>query len=141
MATTLARKSIGKNTRSGKEQIKRPVNLIDMHATLIELCGLPARPEIESRSLVPLIDKPNRSWYPTLMTHYPHNHAVRDDRYRYIRYSDGFEELYDHATDPDEFNNIAQDPNNAPIMAALKKYLPTKDVEWPDKKEHKFGAH
>ena len=35
------------------------------------------------------------------------NAAVRSGRYRYIRYHDGGEELYDHQTDPHEWNNLA----------------------------------
>jgi arylsulfatase A-like enzyme len=37
------------------------------------------------------------------------NHALRDKRWRYIRYSDGTEELYDHENDPWKWRNLAGD--------------------------------
>ena len=52
------------------------------------------------------------------------NHAVRSERYRYIRYHDGSEELYDHETDPDEWTNLAGDPDYASIKAELARSLP-----------------
>jgi arylsulfatase A-like enzyme len=111
----------------------QPVSLIDLHATLVELAGLPARSDIESRSLLPLILDPNTPWdYPALMTHYPNNHAVRDSRYRYIRYQDGFEELYDHAVDPHEFHNLANNPEMTSIKDGLAETFPSVNAEWPD---------
>ncbi|MBD5780651.1 sulfatase [Pelagicoccus sp. NFK12] len=110
----------------------RPVALIDLHSTLIELCGLPARDDIYGKSLVPLLKKPHRKWHPALMTHYPNNHAVRDDRYRYIRYADGFEELYDHRNDPHEFENIAGTPEAKAIIKHLRRELPKENAGWPD---------
>ena len=79
---------------------KKPVSLIDLYPTLIELCGLPKNPKIEGRSIAPLVFDPQKEWpYPALITHSPHwhgpNHAVRSERYHYIKYSKGGEELYD----------------------------------------------
>jgi hypothetical protein len=50
---------------------------------------------------------------------------VRTDRYRYIRYSDGSEELYDHEADPNEWANLAGDPAQAALIAELGRWLPT----------------
>ena len=63
---------------------------------------------------------------------YGNNHAVADERYRYIRYADGFEELYDHESDPNEFTNIADEPDSREIMDRLAKYFPTQNADWPD---------
>jgi len=52
------------------------------------------------------------------------DHAVRTERYRYILYNDGSEELYDHNTDPDEFTNIAGRPEFMDLKAELKKWVP-----------------
>jgi hypothetical protein len=35
------------------------------------------------------------------------NASLRTDRWRYIRYGDGSEELYDHSNDPNEWSNLA----------------------------------
>ena len=52
------------------------------------------------------------------------NHAIRDERYRYIYFIDGSEELYDHQEDPDEWHNIANDPDYAEIKQRLAQHLP-----------------
>lgn len=52
-------------------------------------------------------------------------HAVRDDRWRYIRYADGGEELYDHANDPYEWTNVAAQPEHADLKVQLAAHFPT----------------
>ena len=66
---------------------------------------------------------------PALTTHGRNNHGVRTERWRYIRYADGGEELYDHQADPQEWKNLASDPANAQVIADLRKHLPEKNVE------------
>jgi hypothetical protein len=51
------------------------------------------------------------------------HHAARSDNYRYIRYSDGSEELYDHSIDPNEWANEAGNPVYAPEKAVMKQRL------------------
>ena len=61
------------------------------------------------------------------MTYGFKNHAIQTERWRYIRYVDGGEELYDHKTDPNEWNNLAAQaptPSHAEVIAQLKKSLP-----------------
>jgi arylsulfatase A-like enzyme len=113
---------------------KRVVSLLDLYPTLIELAGLPARNDLEGRSIVPLLRDPKREWpYPALITHSPSwfgvNHAVRDERYHYIRYQDGEEELYDIPEDPNSWTNLAHDPNHADAKNELKKWLPKTNAE------------
>ena len=54
------------------------------------------------------------------------NAAVRSQRYRYIRYQDGSEELYDHQLDPQEWTNLASDNKYQEIKRQLGKWI-TKD--------------
>jgi iduronate 2-sulfatase len=54
---------------------------------------------------------------------------VRNERWRYIRYADGFEELYDHASDPDERHNLAREPALTAEKTRLGA-LCTTDMEW-----------
>lgn len=85
----------------------RPVSLIDLYPTLNELCGLGKIEAHDGVSLTPLLRKPDSKWErPAVIEFRRGNVAVRSDRYRYIRYSDGGEELYDHDTDPYEWNNL-----------------------------------
>ncbi len=107
----------------------RTVGLIDLYPTLIELCGLPSKDGLEGRSLVPLLDNPKLEWnYPALTTQMPGNHAVRTEDWRYIRYANGDEELYDHRIDKHEFNNLASDPQYRAVIERMAKHLPTHQV-------------
>ena len=63
------------------------------------------------------------------MTYKRGNHAVRSDRWRYIRYADGSEELYDHQSDPNEWFNLAGSPRFQKVVASHKKWLPADEAE------------
>jgi len=113
---------------------ERPVSLVDLYPTLIELCGLPARDNLDGRSLAPLVRNPQLEWpYPALITHSPYwygaNHAIHSQRYHYIRYRDGGEELYDNKVDPYGWKNLADDPQYAEAKEHLKKWLPKVNAE------------
>ena len=107
----------------------RPVSLIDIYPTLIDLCGLPDRKELEGQSLRPLLVNPERAWdRPAVTTHGRGNHAVRSQRFRYIRYADGSDELYDHDTDRMEWKNLATDERYSSIKRDLSRWLPKRDA-------------
>jgi len=103
----------------------QPVELLDIYPTLIELCGLPQKAGLEGHSLLPQLKnaKAKRRW-PAITTHNVGNHAIRTDRWRYIKYADGSEELYDEAKDPNEWVNVAAAPTNQPVIRELAKWLP-----------------
>jgi arylsulfatase A-like enzyme len=104
------------------------VSLLDLYPTLADLCGLPACAELEGQSLRPLLKNPKAEWKrPAVITWQKGNHAVRSERWRYIRYRTGEEELYDHQTDPNEWNNLANDPKLAELRKQMAKWLPTKN--------------
>jgi len=101
------------------------VSLLDLYPTLAELCNLPRPAEAEGQSLVPqLRDVAAPRVEPAVMTFGPNNHAVRDARWRYIRYFDGGEELYDHDADPHEWTNLADRAELQPTKDRLKQWLP-----------------
>jgi arylsulfatase A-like enzyme len=100
------------------------VNLLDLYPTLVEMCNLPRRSELEGASLVPLLRDPSVKRHPTVTTFNAGNHAVVSERWRYIRYNDGTEELYDRVTDPNEFTNVASKPDLAPVKTDLAKWMP-----------------
>jgi choline-sulfatase len=103
----------------------RPVELLDLYPTMLELSGLPASAALEGHSLAPLLRNANakRDW-PAITTHNQGNHAVRSERWRYIRYADGSEELYDHRRDPNEWYNLARDPRYSKVIAEHRRWLP-----------------
>lgn len=128
----------------GAARISQPVSFLDIYPTLLELAGLPAKEDLEGQSLVPLLRNPGSLWErPALTTHEKGNHTLRSARWRYTRYADGGEELYDHSCDPMEWKNLATDPQYAHIKAGMSQYLPKTDaddvyvLDWP-KEEGKF---
>ncbi len=107
----------------------RPVSLLSIFPTLADLCGLPRNPDLEGVSLRPLLVDPSGAWdRPAVMTFGRGNHAVRSQRYRYIRYSDGGEEFYDHDKDPGELTNLASEPAYAAEIARHKEWIPATDA-------------
>ena len=108
----------------------RSVNLLDIYPTLAEVAGLPGRPGLEGRSLAPLLRDPRAKWPDaTLTTYGKGNHSVRDERWRYIRYADGSEELYDREKDPLEWTNLAGRGEHAAVKSRLAKWLPAVNAE------------
>jgi choline-sulfatase len=113
-------------TRGGRST--QPAELMDIYPTLIDLCGLAPRKDLEGLSLLPQLKQAQtKRTRPAITSHNQGNHGVRSERWRYIRYADGTEELYDHNTDPNEWTNIAAKPEHAGIIAEHKKWLPKID--------------
>lgn len=107
-----------------------PVSLISIFPTLLDLCGQPIPAQLEGPTLVPLLKDPQTPWSePAVIEFRRGNAAVRDARYRFIRYSDGSEELYDHTTDPAEWHNLADRAEAQPTKKRLSRWLPKK---WAD---------
>jgi choline-sulfatase len=107
----------------------RPAELLSLYPTLIELCGLTKNNDIDGNSLVPLLKNPQVEWkQPALTTHYQNNHSVRTERYRYTRYNDGSEELYDHQTDPNEWTNLANLPEHNALKKELAAWFPKTNI-------------
>jgi choline-sulfatase len=105
-----------------------PVELLDLFPTLNELCALPPVDGLEGHSLVPQLknSKAKRDW-PAITSHNQGNHAVRSERWRYIRYADGSEEFYDLQNDPQEWHNLAGDLQHATAIAEHRQWLPKLD--------------
>jgi arylsulfatase A-like enzyme len=108
---------------------ERPAELLDLYPTLTELCGLPAKKGLEGHSLAPqLANAAAPRAFPAITTHGPNNHTIRTEQWRYIRYADGSEELYDRRSDPNKWTNLAADPKHAATKRELAKWLPQKNT-------------
>jgi arylsulfatase A-like enzyme len=107
----------------------RTVDYTSIYPTLCELAGLPLPKHLDGASIAPLLRDPKSSWNaPAITTHGFKNHTVRTEGWRYIRYADGGEELYDEAADPLEYTNLAGHPDHAARKAELAKWLPKTDA-------------
>ena len=103
------------------------MSLVDLFGTLTDLCGLPPKADIASRSLAPLLRDPQAAWPHAALTHLndPANYAISTQRWRYIHYLGGEEELYDIETDPHEWTNLAARPAHAAKLAEMRALAPT----------------
>jgi arylsulfatase A-like enzyme len=107
----------------------QPIDMTALYPTILDLCGLPANKTLHGRSAADLVANPGQTWkQPALMTYGKGNHAVRSERWRYIRYADGSEELYDHTQDPNEWTNLAARDKLADILKSHKAWLPKTDA-------------
>lgn len=134
-----------RNQGSGR-RCSRTVELVDLHATLADLCGLEI-PKTDGTSVKPLLDNPSRLWDRPAFTQVSRGtptttgkatgrvpwfmgRSVRTERYRYTEWDDGKKgtQLYDYAADPEETTNLAADPKFATLTSQLSKLI-NKDGE------------
>lgn len=106
----------------------QPVALIDLYPTLCDLAKLPLPEHLDGSSLKPLLLDPaakrDRPAVTCMNGGKNVGYAARDERWRYIRYADGSEELYDHQTDPNEWTNLAAKPEHAALKTTLAGFFP-----------------
>ena len=101
-----------------------PVDLVNLYPTLADLCDLPLDESLDGVSLRPLLEDPDAEWDRPALMNFRDANAVRYEHWRYIRYGDGSEELYDHRTDPNEWTNLANDPIYDWVKRDLALMLP-----------------
>ncbi|WP_246112955.1 sulfatase [Allorhodopirellula solitaria] len=116
----------------GDRKCDQPAELLDIYPTLASLAGLPQPEGVEGLSLAPQIqDVTAKRSRPAICTHNAGNHSICDQRWRYIVYADGSEELYDRNSDPDELNNLLSDQTRPAELTAvierLRGWLPAED--------------
>jgi arylsulfatase A-like enzyme len=122
---------------------ERPVSLIDLYPTLLDLCGLPTNTTknakglpLDGHSLKPLlVDPASKTWdgpdavltalYKWAQHYDPaeQSYTLRDQNWRYIRYENGKEELYHLTEDRYEWTNLAPNPEYAATLTAYREKL------------------
>ena len=78
---------------------------------------------------MPLLKTPDINWdFPSVTSLSAKQHAVRDERWRYISYGNGEEELYDHKSDALEHYNLAKNKDFDAVKLKLAEWIPTKNA-------------
>ena len=77
--------------------------------------------DLDGQSIAKLVSNPTLDWNEIALTSKDKEiHSLRNENYRYIVYSDGFEELYDHRVDQNEWNNIANNSSSKDILKMFR---------------------
>jgi arylsulfatase A-like enzyme len=106
-----------------------PVSLLDLYPTLVDIHKLDAVPSLDGISLVPWLIDPDRPLDRGVVATWGRgNHAVCDRDFRYIRYEDESEELYDHRSDPNEWTNLASQSSSRELVDRLRSWLPVQEA-------------
>ena len=113
----------GPNIKAGTI-CKQPVSLIDVFPSLVDIAGIKVPEYLDGKSALPQLKDPNIKRSPAIISYGAKNTAIRSERWRYIRYEDGSEELYDHSLDPNEWKNLADDFQYNEIKKELSTYIP-----------------
>ena len=106
----------------------RTVGLIDLYPTLVEYCGLTKTDHpLDGKSMAPLLSDPKAAWERPSFTTFGVNYSsVRSEKYHYIRYPNGKQELYDLENDPYEFKNLVARKNHpyGAVVNELRQHVP-----------------
>lgn len=107
------------------------VEFVDIYPSLADICGLPAPNGTEGKSFKPLLENPagstktaSHSWYPKGGYQ---GVAMRTDRWRFVEWrkpgQPSLYELYDHRSDPQENQNLANKPEHTETVRKLTAKL------------------
>ncbi len=85
-----------------------PVSVLDTFKTLTAMCDIPTSSDIDGHDLRPLLDDPGQAWpHAAISVWGPQAASLRQKSFRYTQYHNGYIELFDHRTDPGEWQNLA----------------------------------
>ena len=107
------------------------VSLIDVFPTLTDLSGVADSGKRDGQSLAAVLKDPAtaRDRDVLLPGMQPEEYAVMNRDWRYIRYADGTEELYNVRQDPNEWNNVARNPEFEGVKTKLRAAAPARFAE------------
>lgn len=102
----------------------QPVSLIDIYPTLLDFAGFEIPKWVDGTSVKAQLIKADTPRPPVISSYGEGNTSIRTEHWRYIRYEDGSEELYDHRVDPNEWTNQAGNPEHAKLKARMAQMIP-----------------
>lgn len=107
----------------------QPISHVDIYPSLCDFAGIPQPNHLEGRSILPLLKDPSATRDLAFLSYGPENTAAQSERYRYLRYEDGSEELYDHQKDPHEWTNLS----NIPEFQTVKKKMRAQVLDFQER--------
>ena len=130
-------------SKANGKACKRTVELVDLHRTLADLCGIEPAKGAEGASLKPLLEDPTAAWEKPAVTQVSRGtptvtgdklpkkqqwfmgYSIRNERYRYTEWDDGNKgrQLYDYEKDPNELTNLADDARSAEVLKQMQEML------------------
>jgi len=113
-------------TTTGKRVENSVVSLIDIFPTLIEMTKGRKKLNLDGRNVAPLFERDEISYFqdPVVTTFGYGNNTVITDKWHYIHYFDGTEELYNLDNDEEEWENLIRNSKLSGVIENLKQNLP-----------------
>ncbi|MEM9280482.1 MAG: sulfatase [Verrucomicrobiota bacterium] len=125
---------------------------LDFASSILEICEAPPLPKTQGQSWKKLVSEGDPDWrsswyyeynYESQFPYTPNVRALRTDTWKYIRYPHGdgspdkhMAELYNVVQDPEERNNLIDDPEHADLVKELRAELDRRIAEArPDGKD------
>jgi iduronate 2-sulfatase len=102
------------------------VELLDLYPTISNLCGLEVPKRIQGKDLSPVFEKPSFEVRDAAFSVNGKGYLLREDRWAYIRYERGGEELFDMEKDPKQYTNLASEAAYAKTRNRLREKLRAK---------------
>jgi len=121
----------------------KPVDMVNVFPTLVSLCKLPEKNDLDGHDMSPLLQNPNTNWpYPAISEIKTGNVSIRTQNWHFIHYNDGSEELYNCKNDQNEWNNLIGQNPDSKVLEEHRKWIPKTFAEpVSDKKEFYFDPY
>jgi uncharacterized sulfatase len=123
----------------GGQVCRSLIEFVDLYPTVADYCGVKATHRLAGVNLRPLLENPAARGREAAFTlamrggrHY--GQSVRTARWRYTQWSDGNAELYDELNDPEETQNVVNDPGHTALIQELKVLLKKVGPFQPDER-------